>query len=190
MSASHDVFDSPFPLGYWASVFDAAHGLPSVNEVLAARGCYGVSRYRTGGGDCPALSLTVSWGKSGAWVERVSAFISLGPEPRQLGPASVWSAWVPRHLLPRLLRGWPAALSSFAAAPSVDRLAGLDGFSADHSWAGPEGSGEAEWVWPDGRDRSQWQLIGAYRRLGAIAWLCSWRRVPEDVGVRRTRRCT
>src|SRR3954454_15379911 len=117
----HDVFASPFPPGFWASVFDVALGVPSVSEVLAARGCCGVSRYRTGSGDYPALSLTVSWGRSGAWVERVSAFISLGPVPSPLEPASAWSAWVPRHLLPRLLRGWPAALLSFAAAPSVNR---------------------------------------------------------------------
>src|SRR5262249_26477873 len=148
---------------------DAAHGLPSVGEVLAARGCCGVSRYRTGSGDTPALSLTVSWGRSGAWVERVSAFISLGPVPRQIEPASLWSAWVPRPLLPRRLQGWPAALSSFAAAPSVDRLAGLDGFSAHHSWAGPEGSGEAGWVWPDGRDRGQWRLFGVHCPLMAPA---------------------
>ena len=53
--------------------------------------------------------------RPGVWVERVSGFISLGPVPEQLGRASVWSAWVPRHLLPQALRGWPAALSSFAA---------------------------------------------------------------------------
>jgi hypothetical protein len=185
-----DVFASSFPPGYWASVFDVALGVPSLSEVLAARGCYGVSRYRTGRGEYSAVSLTVSWGRSGAWVERVSAFIELGCVPRQSGPASAWSAWVPRHLLPRLLRGWPAAFSSFAATPSVNRLAGMDGFGADHSWAGLEGSGEAEWVWPDGRDQSQWRLIWAYRRLELLAWLCSWRRVPADVGVRRTRRST
>ena len=190
MTASAEVFDSSFPLGFWASLFDAGHGLPPVGEVLAARGCSGVSRYRTGSGDCPALSLTVSWGRTGALVERVSAFISLGPVPRQVGPASAWSAWVPHHLLPRLLRGWPAALSSFAAAPSVNRLAGVDGFSAHHSWAGPDGDGEAEWVWPDGRDQGQRRLIGAYGRLALAGWLCSWRGIPAEVAERRTRRCT
>lgn len=187
MSATHDVFDSPSPLGWWASVFDAAHGLPSVKEVWASRGCDGVSRYRTGSGDAPARSITVSRGRSGAWVEWVSAFISLDPIPSQLEPLSVWSAWVPRYLLPSTLRKWSIALTSFAAAPSVNRLGGLDGFSCHHSSAGPEGSGEAECVGPDDRDRRQWWLIGAYRQLQWIAWLCSWRRLPANFEIRRTR---
>jgi hypothetical protein len=187
VSASHDVIASPFPPGLSASMFDAAHGLPSVTAELASRGCYGVSRYRTGSGDYPALSFTVSWGRSGAWVERVSAFVSLGPIPSHLEPASAWSAWVPLHLMPEPLRGWPVAVSSFAAAPSVNRLAGLDGFSCLHSWVSPEGSGEVEWVWPNGRDRSQWRLIGAYRQLQPVAWLCSWRGMPAHLGVRRKR---
>jgi hypothetical protein len=190
LSMAADVFTNPFPPGYWASVFDTAHGLASVNDLLASRMCYGVSRYRTGSGDYPALSLTVSWGRSGVWVERLSAFISLDRVPQQVGPASAWSAWVPRHLLPTSLRQWPAALSTFVAAPSVDRLAGMDGFLAHHSWAGPEGNGETEWVWPDQRDRNQLRLIGSYQHLILAAWFCSWLSVNADRGISRTKRST
>ena len=183
-----DALARAFPPGRRAAVFDAAHGLPSVAEVFASRECCGVSRFREQSGEWPALTLTVSWGQSGAWVERVSEFVSLGPAPQQVEPASAWAAWVPRHLLPRPLRGWPAATAAFAAAPSVNRLAGVHGLWCDHSWASSAGTGEAEWVWPDGRDRGQWRLIGAYWRLVSISWLCSWRSPPADMKKRLSTR--
>jgi hypothetical protein len=181
-------YSSPLTPDWWADRLDAVHGLPPVADVLTEHRCCGVSRFCDGGEERPDRLLTCSWAQSGVWVEAVQAWSAWGsPGPRQLPPVSRWSAWVPRCLLPRLLRGWPAAVRSFAGAPSCDRMAGFGGLMCHHTWVAPAESGCVGWVWPDeGKDCRQWRLINAYRWLRLVGWVLSWRSPPLNIKPRRT----